>query len=125
MARVSDPIAPSIVLLSALLTRTFLKAAASTPSTGAPVLALRIAPGGGLVGDEMIGRIDQQAIVAERVQNGRGLRRRLGRQFADRRLGLRKFVVEELGQRVVDGVGASGGREHEQRGIPSARTARR
>ena len=66
----------------------------------------------------MIGGIDQQAIVAERLENGRGLRRRLGRQLADRRRGLRKFVVEKLGQRVVDGVGAGRGREHEQRENP-------
>ena len=49
-----------------------------------------------------------QAIVAERFQNGGGLRRRLGGQFADRGCGLGKLVVEELRQRVVDGVGAGG-----------------
>ena len=69
----------------------------------------------------MIGGIDQQAIVAERLQNGCGLRRRLGRQLADRGLRLRKFVVEKLRQRVVDGVGASSGCDHEQRET-SART---
>ena len=58
----------------------------------------------------MIGGIDHEAIVAERLQNGCGLRRRLGGQFADRGGGLRKLVVEELRQRVVDGVGAGGGR---------------
>ena len=68
-----------------------------------------------LVGHEMIGGIDQQAIVAERLQNCCGLRRRLGRQFADRSLGLRKFVVEKFRQCVVDRVGAGGGREREQR----------
>ena len=56
----------------------------------------------------MIGGIDQQAVVAERLQNGGGLGRRLGRQFADRSLGLREFVVEKLCQRVVDRVGAGG-----------------
>ena len=72
----------------------------------------------------MIGGIDQQAIVAERLQNGRGLRRRLGRQLADRSLGLREFVVEKLRQRVVDRVGAGGGREREQRAGRRAREER-
>ena len=62
--------------------------------------------GGGLVGDDVIGGIDHEAVVAERAQNGRGLRRRLCGQFSDCSSGLRKFIVEELGQRVVDGVGA-------------------
>ena len=63
----------------------------------------------------MIGGIDQQAIVAKRLQNGRGLRRRFGRQFADRGLRLREFVVEKLRQRVVDSVGAGSACEHEKR----------
>ena len=62
----------------------------------------------------MVGGIDQQAIVAERLENRRGLRRRLGRQFGDRLLGLRKFVVEKLRQRVVERVGAGDGRKREQ-----------
>src|SRR5208282_1642757 len=64
---------------------------------------------------DMIGRIDQQAIVAERLQNGCGLWRRLGSQLADCRRGLRKFVVEKFRQRVVNGVGAGGACEREQR----------
>ena len=58
----------------------------------------------------MIGGIDHEAIVAERVQNGGRLRRRLGGQFADRGCGLGKLVVEEPRQRVVDRVGARGAR---------------
>ena len=63
----------------------------------------------------MIGGIDEQSVVAERVQNGRGLRRRLGRQFADRGLRLREFVFEKLRQRVVDRVGASSACDDEKR----------
>ena len=44
LASVSDPIAPSMATRSALLTRTFLKAATLSAGIGLPVLALRIAP---------------------------------------------------------------------------------
>ena len=60
-----------------------------------------------LVGDEMIGGIDEEAIVAERVQNRGRLRRRLGSQFADRLLALGKLVSEESSQGVVERIGAS------------------
>ncbi len=69
---------------------------------------------GSLVGDDVIGGIDHEAIVAKRLQDGGGLRRRLGGQFADRGGGLGKLVVEELRQRVVDGVGADRRREHDE-----------
>ena len=62
--------------------------------------------GGGLVGDDFIGWINEKAIVGQRFENGRGLRRRLGGQLSDRGCGLGKLVVEEFRQRVVDGVGA-------------------
>ncbi len=63
----------------------------------------------------MVGGIDQEPIVAERVQNSRSLWRGLSGQLGDRRCGLGKLVVQKLGQRVVDGVGAGGGCEHKQR----------
>ena len=44
LARVRDPIAPWMALRSALLTRTFLKAAALESGIGSPVLALSSAP---------------------------------------------------------------------------------
>ncbi len=71
---------------------------------------------GSLVGDDVIGGINEQAVVAERVQNGRGLRRRLGGQLDDRGRGLGELVGEELRQRVVDGVGAGGARRHQRHG---------
>ena len=61
----------------------------------------------------MIGGIDHETIVAERVQDRGGLRRRFGRQFADRLLALGKLVVEKFGQRVVERVSARGGGEQE------------
>ena len=72
----------------------------------------------------MIGGIDQQAIVAERFEDRRSLRRRLGREFADRCLGLRKLVVEKLRQRVVERVGAGGARRREKRENPERAEAR-
>ena len=69
---------------------------------------------GGLIGDEMVGGIDQQAVVAERIQNRRRLRGRFGRQFADCGLSLRELVGEELGQRVVERIGASRGRRQQR-----------
>ena len=54
-------------------------------------------------------RIDQQAVVAERVED----RRRVGgagrRKRIDALFGAGEFVVEEFRQRVVDGVGARRG----------------
>ena len=96
-----------MAFLSALLTRTFLKAAGVDAFDRRAGLGVEDGAGGRLVGDEMIGGIDQQPVVAERVQDRRRLRRRLGGQFADRLLALRKLVVEESGQRVVERVGAS------------------
>ena len=96
---------------SALLTRTFLKASAL--ATASPVLALRIVARRGLVGHDVIGGVDQKPIVAERFQDRGGLRRRLGREFADRRLGLGKLVVEKPRQRIVERVGARGAGEEE------------
>ena len=91
-----------------------MKAAALESGIGFAGLGVEQRARGSLVGHDMIGGIDHEAIVAERLQNGRGLRRRLGRQFADRGRGLGKLVVEELRQRVVDGVGAGGGRERHE-----------
>jgi hypothetical protein len=73
----------------------------------------------------MIGCIDHEAIVAKRLQNGGGLGRRLGGEFADcgRRLG--KFVVEEFRQRVADGVGASAVANMMRARTPIARKAPR
>ena len=75
-----------------------------------------------LVGDDVIRLVEQQTIVAERLQDRRGLRRRLRRQFGDRLLGLRKLVVEELGERVVERVGPGGRRTTNERKAQSART---
>src|SRR5208337_5293102 len=69
--------------------------------------------GGRLIGDETVGGIDHEAIVAKRVQDRGGLRRRLGGQFADRFLALGKLVDEKLRQRVVESVGARGGGEEQ------------
>ena len=85
-----------------------MKAEALELGMGLACLGVEQRASGSLVGDDVIGGIDEQPIVAERLQNGCGLRRRLGGQFADRGCGLRKLVVEELRQRVVDGVGAGG-----------------
>ena len=103
-----------MALRSALLTRTFLKAAALEFGNGFAGLGVEQCARGSLVSHDMIGGIDHEAIVAERLQNGGGLRRRLGRQLSDRGCGLGKLVVEELRERVVDGVGASGGRERHE-----------
>ena len=78
-----------------------------------PVLALRIVARRGLVGHDVIGGVDQKPIVAERFEDRGGLRRRLGREFADRRLGLGKLVVEKPRQRIVERVGARGAGEDE------------
>ena len=58
----------------------------------------------------MIGGIDHEAVVAERIQDGGRLGRRFGGQLADCGCGLGKLVVEKLSQRVVDGVGPRGAR---------------
>ena len=63
----------------------------------------------------MVGRVEQQPIVAERVENRCGLRGRLGRELADRLLRLGKLVGEEFRQRVVERVGARGRREQQTR----------
>ena len=68
----------------------------------------------------MIGGIDHEPIVAERFQNGRRLPGRLGGEFVNRLLALRELVGEEIGQRVVDGVG-SGRDRREQRDGDSER----
>ena len=115
MARVSEPIAPWIATRSALLTRTFFKAEALSAGIVAPVLALKIVPVGGLVGDDVIGGVDQQPIVAERIQDRRGLRWGLGGELADRLLALGKLVVEKLRQRVVERVGAGDSGDDETR----------
>ncbi len=67
-----------------------------------------------LVGDEMIGGVEQKTIVAEGVQYRGGLRWRLRRQLADRLLGLRKFVVEKSRQGVVERVRLHRSGEHQQ-----------
>ncbi len=105
-----------MAFLSELLTRTFLKADGLGAGNGRACLGVDERAVGGLVGDDMIGGIDHEAIVAERVQNGRGLRRRLGGEFADRLLALRELVVEELGQRVVDSVGPGRDRREQRDG---------
>jgi hypothetical protein len=61
-----------------------------------------------LICHDVIGRIDQQPIVSERVEDCGPLRRRLGREFADRLLGLGKLVVEKPRQGVVERVSARG-----------------
>ena len=76
LARVSAPSAASIARRSALLTRTFLKDATSTPVSFSPVLALITSPALGAIDQNMRDRIDQQAIVAERLEDRRRIRRR-------------------------------------------------
>ncbi len=66
------------------------------------------------VGDEMIGGVEQQAIIAERIQYRGGLRRRLGGQFTDRFLALRKLVGEKAGQGVIERVRLCRRRERQQ-----------
>ncbi len=53
----------------------------------------------------MIGRIDQQAVVAERVENRRSLRRRGGGQLIDRLQSIGKLVGEKQRQRIVEAIG--------------------
>ena len=53
----------------------------------------------------MIGRVDQQAVVAESLEDRRGLGRRGGGELTDRLLGIGKLVGEEQRQRIVEAVG--------------------
>ena len=124
LARVSDPIAPSIALRRALLTRTFLKAAALGREWLAG-LGVDQRAGRGLVGHEMIGGVDHEAIVAERFEDSRGLRRRLRREFANGFFGLRKLVLEEPREGVVKRVGLGrAGREQRDSQAERARATR-
>ncbi len=121
LASVSEPIEPSMALRIALLTRTFLKASALAIGCAGPGVEDRA--GRRLVGDDVIGRVEQETIVAERVQDRGGLRRRFGREFADRLLGLGKLVVEKFRQRVVERVGARGAGEEAGRRRARGRSA--
>ena len=77
-------------------------------------LGVEECPRRGFIGHDVIGGIDQQAIVAERFEDRRSLGRRFRREFADRCLGLGKLVVEKARQRIVQRVGA-GGAGHEEK----------
>ncbi len=68
----------------------------------------------GAIDQDMRDRIDQQAIVAERLEDRRRIRRPARREFADRLFGARELVVEELRQRVVERVGAREARAAEE-----------
>ena len=56
-------------------------------------------------GDDVIGRVDQQAVVAESVEDRRSLGRRGGGELIDRLQGIGKLVGEEQRQRIVEAVG--------------------
>ncbi len=89
---------------------------------------LRAAPGveglagGRLVDHALVGRIDIEAPVAERVEDFGAMRRRGGGDAGDRLFGLREFVGEKLGEGVVQGVGeGDAGQAREQSGDKQAR----
>jgi hypothetical protein len=76
----------------------------------------------GAIDQDMRDRIDQQAIVAERLEDRRRIRGPARREFADRLFGARELVVEELRQGVVERVGAREARAaQEEKGGEQAR----
>ena len=106
LASVSEPIAASIAARSPLLTRTFLKARGV--DAGELLVGARVddVAARRLIEQQMIGGVDQQAAVAERVEDRRGVGGAAHGEFADRLGGLRKLVLLEPRQRVVERVRA-------------------